>query len=167
MFSQNCFIHVLTRCINFPKINKRFIFRVSIIHTLITWVSRDQVSSHTRPRLLQAFSPVAAVTSWFTLEPLHTTTVVYISLKKEKNGYENKYQEPMHGWGQESISRGMQIPYQAKPLWRHFYRLIYFSMPFLLWKKGSSGPLTQWGQLVCKWFRHGFPMRVSFLENWI
>ena len=63
----------------------------------ITWASRDQVSSHTRPRLLHAFSPVTTETSWFTLEPLHTTTVVYISLKKEKDGYENKYQGPVGG----------------------------------------------------------------------
>ena len=30
-----------------------------------------------------------------------------------------------------------------------------FSIPFLLWKKGSSGPVTQWRQLVsCDWSWH-------------
>ena len=30
-----------------------------------------------------------------------------------------------------------------------------FSTPFLLWKKGSSGPVTQWRQLVsCDWLWH-------------
>ena len=97
LFSQNCFIHVLVRCTNFPKVNKFFMFRVSIIHIVITWPSRNQVSSHTRPRLLHTFSPIRTVTGWFTLVPLHTITVVSISLKKErkKKGSENNYQGPM------------------------------------------------------------------------
>ena len=83
LFSQNCFIHVLVRCTNFPKVNNFFMFRASIIHIVITWPSRNQVSSHTRPRLLHTFSPIRAVTGWFTLVPLHAITVVSISLKKK------------------------------------------------------------------------------------
>ena len=84
LFSQDCFIHVLVRCTKFPKVNKFFMFRVSIIHIVITWPSRNQVSFHTRPRLLHTFSPIRAVTGWFTLVPLHTITVVSISLKKQR-----------------------------------------------------------------------------------
>ena len=37
----------------------------------------------------------------------------------------------------------------------HFYRLVNFSIPFLLWKKSSSAPVTQWRQLVsCDWSCH-------------
>ena len=99
LFSQNCFIRVLVRCTNFPKVNKFFMFRVSIIHIVITWPSRNQVSFHARPRLLHTFSPIRAVTGWFTLVPLHTITVVSISLKKKNNeknkGSENNYQGPI------------------------------------------------------------------------
>ena len=32
---------------------------------------------------------------------------------------------------------------------------LFFSVPFLLWKKGSSGPVTQWRRLVsCNWAWH-------------
>ena len=98
-------------------------FRVSIIHMRIIWASRDQVSSHSRPRLLHAFSPVTTETSWFTLEPLHTTTVVYISLKKEKDGYENKYQGPVGGGRSRYLGACKS---HTKPLRLLFYRLIYF-----------------------------------------
>ena len=74
-------------------------FRVSIIHMRIIWALIDHVSSHTRPRLLHAFSPVTTETSWFTLEPLHTTTVVYISLRKEKMVTKINIRDPWVGAG--------------------------------------------------------------------
>ena len=38
-----------------------------------------------------------------------------------------------------------------------------FSTPFLLWKKGSSGPVTQWRQLVsCDWLWHSHG---SFIQS--
>ena len=49
----------------------------------------------------------------------------------------------------------------TKPMSRHFYSI--FSTPFLLWKKGSSGPVTQWRQLVsCDWLWHSHGSLISF-----
>ena len=58
----------------------------------------------------------------------------------------------------------------AKPVSRHFYRLIYFSIPFLVWKKDRCGPVTQWRQLVsCDWPSHShgshFPGKFNLKIN--
>ena len=113
LFSQNCFIHVLVRSTNFPKVNKFFMFRVSIIHIVITWPSRNQVSFYTRPRLLHTFSPIRAVTGWFTLVPFHAITVVSISLKKKTTKKTKVLRITIRDpWtGQEPMSRSMQLPY--------------------------------------------------------
>ena len=45
----------------------------------------------------------------------------------------------------------------SKPMSRIFTDWSIFSIPFLLWKKGSSGPVTQWRQLVsCDWSWHSY-----------
>ena len=46
-----------------------------------------------------------------------------------------------------------------------FFRLIYFSIPFLLWKKGTSGSVTQWRQLFScdfSWHSHGSLIQRKF-----
>ena len=39
------------------------------------------------------------------------------------------------------------------------------SIPFVMWKKGSSGPVTQWRQVSFLWMVMAFPRGVSFQGN--
>ena len=58
----------------------------------------------------------------------------------------NKFQEPMN--------RNLQLPLLSV-CHGIFTDWSIFSTPFLLWKKGSSGPVTQWRQLSsCDWLWH-------------
>ena len=51
----------------------------------------------------------------------------------------------------EQMSKSMQLPYCHGT----FTDWSIFGIPFLWWKKGCSGPVTQWRQLVsCDWSWH-------------
>ena len=111
-----------------------------------TWgISRIPFTRRTRsdPCLAKTSSIVAS--KWFARHLRSVKVCLALKLCNSSNGW---YNAPGAD-EQEPVTPILSLCHGIFTDWS------IFSTPFLLWKKGSSGPVTQWRQLVsCDWLWH-------------